>query len=133
MRLYHGSSKQFDVIERRQATKSHDDAPPTETLNAIYVTPDLGFAIAMAARPEGRTHIEDREKTIHFENPHFFDPDMLIYVYEVNVEEIAEDKVLPIDHLQAALDVDAVTPVAVQKYKAHEVLKYYTPLNWPTN
>ena len=60
MKLFHASKHKFDIIERRQAQHPEADefdVPGGELQNKIYLTPDLGFALAMAAGPDGMTSL----------------------------------------------------------------------------
>jgi hypothetical protein len=62
MKLFHASKHKFDIIERRQAQHPEADefdVPGGELQNKIYLTPDLGFALAMAAGPDGMTSLSD--------------------------------------------------------------------------
>jgi len=60
MKLFHASKHKFDIIERRQAQHPEADefdVPGGELQNKIYLTPDLGFALAMAVGPDGMTSL----------------------------------------------------------------------------
>lgn len=73
MILYHASQKKLETIKRSQASVPHGvEVPDAELQNKIYVTPDLGFALAMAAGPNGITRVKN--DTISFEYADDFDP-----------------------------------------------------------
>ena len=76
MKLYHGSKYKLDRLESRQAGKGDVEVPENELLDGIYLTPDYGFAVAMAARPENSvTTIDNNEHKITFEKPELFKPE----------------------------------------------------------
>ena len=131
MKLYHASKHKFDVIKRQQATHADPEAfdvPASELQNKIYFTPDLGFAIAMAAGPEGMTSLVDG--SISFENAEDFDAQRPVYVYEVDSETIAPELIGKVDDEQVAVDLDEITPDAVHEFVANDVFKYYSLNDW---
>lgn len=129
MKLYHASKYKFDVIERRQATMVEgNEVPAGELQNKIYFTPDLGFAIAMAAGPDGMTSL--RDGAISFEHYDQFDAERPVYVYEVDSESIAPELLERVDDEQFAVDMDEVVPSEMKEYKAGEVFKYYSLVEW---
>jgi len=106
------------------------DVPPDELLEAIYLTPDYGFALAMAARPKGVTTIDNNAHTIEFERPELFDPEKEVYVYEIDIPK-NETKV--VDELQAAVEnKDELKPDKMFTHKAGDVEQYYELTNWPS-
>ncbi len=99
MKLYHGSKYKLDKLESRQAS-SVADVPEKELLDAIYLTPDYAFAIAVAARPEGATNIDNEAKTIEFERPDKFDPRSEIYIYVFDSDKIFAKNLVRVDERQ---------------------------------
>lgn len=125
MKLYHGSKNpNLEVIKRHQAQAGEGiNVPSDELLDAIYLTPDYGYALAMAARPGGVTYIDNDSKTITFENPEAFDPNEEIYVYEVDIDD---EKTREIDPLQTVIESNhEVTPIKVNAHRAGEIENYY--------
>jgi hypothetical protein len=125
MKLYHGSKDaHLQVIEKRQAEAGEDvEVPADELLEAIYLTPDYGYALAMAARPDGLTNINTTDKTISFKNPEAFDPETEVYVYQVDVPE---DETREIDELQTVIEgKDGIAPVEMFSHRAGDVEQYY--------
>ena len=74
MKLYHGSKDgNLAIIEKRQAQAAEGlDVPAHEKKDAVYLTPIYSYALAIAARPDGVTHIKESLKTIEFEKPEDF-------------------------------------------------------------
>ncbi|MFA7286165.1 MAG: hypothetical protein WC052_00685 [Patescibacteria group bacterium] len=132
MILYHGSRHRVDKLERRQAQAADGlTVPEGELLEAIYLTPDRGFAIAMAARPDGLTEINDEEHKIHFEHPELFNPEQEIFLYAIAAESLNGGRIEKIDERQyAILDAKEIIPSAVEELRAGEVEKYYELTNW---
>jgi|AntRauTorckE6833_2_1112554.scaffolds.fasta_scaffold17798_2 hypothetical protein len=131
MKLYHASKHKFETIKRSQAR--HPDAdgfnvPESELQNKIYFTPSLGFALAMAAGPDGMTSL--RDDTISFEHADEFDLEREVYVYEIDSEGIASDLIEEVDGEQMAIDMDEIVPVAMHEFKAGEVFNYYEHVEW---
>lgn len=139
MKLYHGSKNNLTVIPKSQAligenalTIFKNEIPEKECLNAIYLTPDYGFALACAVRPEGITDIDSDHQTITFEKPELFDPAQTVFVYEVEAEKIAPDKLIKVDERQyAVIDTDAVEISQQFEHRAQDVQKYFELKNWP--
>jgi hypothetical protein len=130
MILYHGSSKELSSLESRQASSEHN-VPEGELLDAIYLTPNLDFAIACAARPPGATDIDDDDKIIEFEHPELFDPEKEIFVYEFDSEKISQEHIRQVDEKQYAIEgINELIPENVLRFKGEEVLKYYELINW---
>lgn len=132
MILYHGSSHRLTSLERRQAQQGEGmNVPEKELLNAIYLTPDYGFAIAMGSMPEGAANINDEKKTIEFENPYLFNPEKEVFVYEVDTSNIPTENLVEVDERQyAVINTDEIKPSSIQELKAREILKYYELTNW---
>lgn len=129
MKLYHASQLKFDVIKRNQVNVPDDlSVPESELQNKIYMTPHLGFALAMAAGPTGVTKTENG--TVSFENEAEFDPEKIIYVYVVDSDSISNELIEKIDDNQYAIDMDELVPILVQESQAKEVLNYYTLVKW---
>ena len=104
--------------------------PDGELLNAIYLTPDFGSAVAIAAKTGGLTVIDDEKHTIVFERPEDFDPDREIYIYEIDASQIPKENIKYVDERQVAVtEMEKITPLNVQELKAREILKYYTILD----
>jgi len=98
MRLYHGSKRQYTILKPNQATAPADSEqakliPEKELMNAVYLTLDFQFALAMAARPPGLTKIDNDngKKSITFENPKLFNPDQPMYIHEVDAAAILKE------------------------------------------
>ena len=132
MKLYHGSKNNFASIRKIQAGKADNiEVPENELLNAIYLTPDYGFALACAARPEGVTNIDGENKFITFEKPELFDPEEEVSVYEIDVEHIPKEKVIKVDdHQYAIVGVDELNISRRFPHKAKDVQNYYELKNW---
>ena len=123
--MYHGSKRLVSTLKRQKAW-GPPGTPKEESLNMIYLTPDFAFALVSAARPEGVTTVNHNERTVHFENPEKFDLEREVYVYVIDMSKIPEDKIIQIDELQIAVDLDEIVPVEVKKHKAGEVSQYYS-------
>lgn len=129
MKLYHASKHKFDVIKRNQVEVPDDvQVPESELQNKIYLTPSLGFALAMAAGPDGMTSVVG--DSISFEYADQFDPDRPVYVYEVDSDTIDPVFIEHIDADQVAVDFDELTPGAVRTHHARDVFNYYTLVEW---
>ncbi|MFQ6049951.1 MAG: hypothetical protein ACE5J0_02850 [Candidatus Paceibacterales bacterium] len=124
MYWYHGSRKLFSKLKRMKAW-GPPGTPKEESLNMIYLTPDFAFALVSAARPEGITEVNHKERTVRFENPEKFNPKMDVYIYFVDSSKIPDDKKLWIDEWQVTVDMDEISPDKVEKHKADEVTKHY--------
>ncbi len=125
----HGSPKRFEVLKRRKA-QAPPMRPSQESLNAIYLTPDIGFALACAiGSKENRIEVNHFQKTIRFENPHEVDPEKVIYIYFVDPSNIPDERKVWIDQWQIAINMDEIIPVKAESYKASEISKYYRILN----
>jgi len=130
MILYHGTRQKLNKLERRQAMSPNAEVPTGEQQNAIYLTPDYASAIAMASRPDGITIIDAENKTIEFEDPEKFDPEMDIYIYSVDSSKIPKEHLDQVDDLQYAALVPEITPENEEKMKARRVLDFYELTNW---
>ena len=129
--LYHGSNKRFEEIRKSQAEAGQGiSVPDGELLDAVYLTPDFGFAVAMAAKTGGLTEIDDEKHTIVFERTEDFDPDKEVYIYEIDASQIPEENIRYVDERQIAItEMERITPLNVQELKAREILKYHTILD----
>ncbi len=127
MICYHGSKFRFNEIQNKQAqVKEGLIVPEDELLNAIYLTPDYGFAVVMAARPEGLTVIDEQERLVTFGSPEKFNPESKIYIYVVDISSIPEKNVKKVDEYQIAIvGLDFVKPENVIELTAREIFKYY--------
>jgi len=123
--LFHGSKKKLNSLKRQKASAPRF-RPRSEDLNAIYLTPDLGFALACAIRPKGRTEINHDKKVIRFENPEAYDPNQTVYVYSVDSSKIPKGKGKYVDKLQVAADVDELSPDSVKAYRAGDIEQFYS-------
>ena len=130
MKLYHGSKNgNLITIKKMQAQAGEGvEVPEDELKEGIYLTPHYGYALAMAIRPDGVTHIDDETKTIEFENPELFSPEEDVYIYEVEVpDEVARQ----IDKNQYVIEnLDEVKPTVKNQHKAKEIINYYELKNW---
>lgn len=130
MLLYHGSKEKLEKLEKRQAG-SEVEVPKDELLEAIYFTPNYGFAVACGARPLGMTDIDDEQKTIKFENPDLFDPEIDVFIYRIESENVPEGHLRQIDdHQYIVENMKEITFNNVDEMKASEVSKYYKLINW---
>lgn len=127
MLLYHGSGHKLDILTPQQAQAGEGvSVPEGELLKAIYFTPNRESAIAMAARPEGLTKINDEEKTIEFEHPELFDLEKEIYLYAIDSDSIPKENIRQIDSWQyAVVDLPEIKPESVEVLRAGEVERYY--------
>lgn len=132
MQLYHGSKNSFSSIKNQQASKAeHVNVPKSELLNAIYLTPDYGFALACAARPEGVTNIDDENRSITFEDPEKFNPEEKVFVYEVDLSNIPEKNIIKVDERQYAIvGVNELTVMKKNIHNAKDIEKFYELKNW---
>ncbi len=134
MKLYHGSKVKFEQLERKQAQQGDSEVPEDELLNAIYLTPDYGRAVAMGSFPQGNNSIDEQANTITFGNPHLFAPDQDIYIYIVDSEKIpSENLKLGENGFDYVINEDKITPSEINKIKAREVLKFFKITNWKEN
>ncbi len=131
MKLYHGSKDRLEYLEPRQAS-SDVVVPEGELRRGIYLTPDYGFAVAMAARPENsRTDVDEKTMKITFERPELFDPESDIFIYSFDSEELPTDNVQYIDEWQYVVtDIARLVPDTAEQAKASKVLEYYEITNW---
>ena len=132
MILYHGSSQKLEVLRSHQAEAGEGvSVPEGELLDAIYLTPNREFAIAMAVKLEGVTNIADESKTIEFEHPELYDPEKEIYLYLIDSDSIPKENIREIDERQfAVVDIPEIKPESVEVMKAGEVEKYYELKQW---
>lgn len=129
MKLYHASSKQFEVIKRQQVDVPDGlKVPAAELQNVIYFTPYFGFALAMAAGPKGMTIVE--QGTISFENESQFDPEKIVYVYEVESALIPAERIQRVDDEQYVVDLDEVVPTTIHTRNAQDVFTFYRFQPW---
>jgi len=129
MKLYHGSKQGgLAALKKRQAQAGEGvDVPKDELLEAVYLTPDYGYALAMAARPDGVTQINTVEKKIEFDNPDNFNPGLDVYVYEV---DIPDDQVRQVDELQYVVEsADKIKVLTQHAHKSGDVGQYYEIVN----
>ncbi len=130
MKLYHGSKYKFDSIKRRQAKSGDGVVVPEEELqNAIYFSPNYVFALAMCSMPKGLSNVDWDNMTIKTEFLEKFNPDMPVYIYEVDSEKIPSDKITILDDMQTMADIDEIKYDSIVETTASEVLKYYKLLN----
>ena len=133
MLLYHGSKKRLEYLESRQASGEPEEGKvhPDELLQGIYLTPDYGFAVAMAARPDGATEIDDEAREITFEKPESFDPESDIFIYSFDPARIPAENLKHIDKWQSVVTgIHELRPDSTEQTKARKVLDYYKILNW---
>jgi len=131
MKLYHASKDQLASLKPQQAQKGSAEVPNDELLNAVYLTPDYGYALAMGSRPEGSTIIDEQNHTITFDRPELFNPEEEIYIYSIDSENVPENKLKMVDDLQyAIIDTEEIIPSEVKNTKAREVLDFYELTNW---
>lgn len=127
--MYHGSEKRLDKLIRQQANGA-PGRPKKEKLNMIYLSPEYGFALACAIKPKGLSVIDHTKRIVRF-NLNDFNPEKEIYIYTVDISVVPKNRIVYIDELQTALNLDEIKPVRVTIHKAGEVSKYYKiqPLN----
>lgn len=133
MILYHGSKEKFSTLHRKQAQAGDGViVPESELQNGIYLTPDYGFAIAVASIPPmSSAHIDEKEKTITYEHPENFDPEREIYVYTIDTNDFPETHFSFLDELQYVVtDTDELHVAQSDVHKAIEVLQYFKITNW---
>jgi len=138
MKLYHGSKKEHDSLEERQAQHPNpEEIPKDELEKAIYLTPDYGRAVAMGCRPRGKTNFDDINHIITFENPELFNPEEDIYIYEIDSERFSENELKlgenGLDYVATVMDGREIVPDEIKKIKAREVLGFYEITNWKEN
>ena len=130
MKLYHGSPNgNLKTIKKMQAQAGEEvEVPEDELKDGIYLTPHYKYALAVAARPNGVTHINHNNNTIEFENPELFDPEKEIYIYEVEVEEGVARQ---FDENQLVIEnLDEIKPTKQHTHKAGDIEQYYELTNW---
>lgn len=123
----------MDALVNKQATGEviEGKVVADELLDGIYLTPDYGFAVAMAARPDGATEIDDDERKITFEKPGSFDPESDIFIYGFDSESLPPESIKYIDKWQAVVvGVKELYPKSTEQAKARKVLEYYELMNW---
>lgn len=131
MKLYHGSKNKIEYLEKRQAQKGSVDVPRDELLDAIYLTPDYGFAVAMAARPNGESKIDDIEHKITFEKPELFNPEENVFIYTIDSEAFPTENIKHVDDLQyAIIGINRISFSSSEIIKARKLLDYYELTNW---
>ncbi len=131
MKLYHASKYKFEKIERQQASHPEAEAfevPESELQNKIYLTPDIGFAIAMASGPDGMTSLIDGK--VSFEHYEQFDENRPVYVYKVDTGTIAPELLEKVDDEQFAVDMNEITPDEIREFVAKDVFKFYQLEKW---
>ena len=131
MKLYHASKQRFDVIKRSQAQHPAADefgVPAGELQNKIYFSSNFGFALAMAAGPDGMTSLLDGQ--ISFERQDEFDPERPVYIYEIDSQLIPEELLEQVDDEQVAIDADEIKSEVVHELKAEQVFEYYELTKW---
>ena len=130
MKLYHGSKYSLKKLSNKQATNGgFENVPEEELQNGIYLTPNYEFAVAMAARPNGGTRIDDRK--IAFENEELFNPEEDIFIYVFNTEdEQFKDKDLEFHNKDEYMVKGELVPSEVKQIKAKEVFQYYELSKW---
>ena len=131
MILYHGSKGKYDNLEKRQAQKADGiEVPKEELQEAIYLSTDYAFALAMCSMPDGLTYVND-DMTIKTEFPEQFDPNMRVYIYSINSESIPAEKLEFLeDGLQVVCHLDKLPYESLTETTAGEVLKYYKLLDY---
>lgn len=132
MKLYHGSPTNFSAVKKSQAQQGEGmNVPADELLDAIYLTPQFEFGLAVAAMPEGAAHIDDDNHTIEFENPELFDPNKQVYMYEFDTELIPPKNLKYVDEKQYAIvGMEELIPVRKTVHEAREITEYYRLTNW---
>jgi hypothetical protein len=127
MILYHGSKNKFELIKPHQATAGEGViVPESELQNAIYLSTNYEFALAMCSMPEGLTHVDNDKMTIETEHPEEFDPNEPIYIYEIDLETIPKEKLEYLsDGRQVVAHLDELKFDSRKELQAGEVLKYY--------
>lgn len=133
MKLYHGSKNNFTSIRKNLAVKADNiEVPSNELLNGIYLTPNYGFALACAVRPnDSFTEIDEENKSITFEKPELFDSEEEVFVYETDIENISKEKIIEIDENQFVIvDIDELKVLNKFPHKAKEIKNYYELKNW---
>lgn len=121
--MYHGSKNNLVTIMKNQATKADSiEVPKNELLDGIYLTPDYGFALACAIRPDGVTTINNENKSIIFENPELFNPEQEVFVYEIEVDNILKENIIKIDERQCVIvGIDELNIFSKFTHKAKDV------------
>lgn len=132
MKLYHGSKSNLVSIRKNQAAAGEGvEVPADELLDAIYLTPDYGFALACAARPRGVTQIDHDKNTIIFGNPESFNPDEEVFVHEVDIKDVPKENIKEVDERQyAVVGIDELEVSNSFPHKARDVRDYYKLENW---
>lgn len=127
--LYHGSRYKLEELDAMQAqSEAEEGVPEGELLRGIYLTPDYEVALAMGARPDGVTRMEEKDgkRTINFESPDAFDPDREVYVYRVKTERVPRKNITKVDDSQFVITgMDSVKPDSVEVKKAGDIFEYY--------
>lgn len=127
--LYHGSRKKLEKLTAMQAlSEAKESVPKGELLKGIYLTPEYEIALAMGARPEGLTQINDNngKRTISFENPEAFDPKREIYVYRIDTESIPKENIAKVDDSQFVIvGIESITPNETETRKAEDIFEYF--------
>jgi len=134
MKLYHGSKYNLEaekLINKQATNGTFKNVPEEELQDGIYLTPDYGFAVAMAVRPHGGTRIDDGK--ISFENEELFNPDQNVFIYVFDTEEEQfKDKKLEYHNKDEYMvkGENKLVPSSIEIIKASEVFKYYEQAKW---
>ena len=132
MKLYHGSKYNLEnekIISKQASNGSFTNVPEEELRNGIYLTPNYGFAVAMAVRPQGGTRIDNGK--ISFENEELFNPEQNVFIYVFDTEEEQfKDKELEYHNKDEYMIKGELTPTKIETIKASEVFKYYELSKW---
>ncbi len=131
MKLYHGSKILLNKLENRQAQQGDTEVPRDELLNGIYLTPDYSFAVAMGARPNGETFLDDKKHTVSFKESNHFDPKENVYIYSFDSESIPTENIKIIDDRQYAIvGIDTLPVQHTETIEAGKLFDYYRLTDW---
>jgi len=134
MKLYHGSRyilKDNKLVNKKATSGGFDDVPKEKLQDGIYLTPDYGFAVAMAVRPNGGTRINNNK--ISFEHQELFnsDQDVFVYVFDTEDEQFKNKEIEYHNKNEYMVRGDSeLVPSEIKNIKAREVLKYYEIVKW---
>lgn len=131
---YHGSKERFTEL-RRNKPRNSDTEYALEGLSAIYLTNKWDFALFMGAKPRkgGATiaykkNIEKPKKPIYFEYLEELDLEEYIYIYSIDISEIPDCKIIRVDEIQIAVNLDVIKfreDTKIERIKVRDIFKYF--------
>jgi hypothetical protein len=125
MVLYHGSSRLFDIIKRKQPIASPVDRKEKgKKSKAIFLTPSLCFAMFFACKPEkGGNMVSMTKKVVLFEKE--IDKEGAVYIYVVDNSEIQKFDKKWNNPYEISVYTDEIPVISVEKHVAGEIFELF--------